>query len=385
MGLHIVVLGAGYAGLAAAKLAARWTDARVTLVNAEDRFVQRVRLHQLAAGEPLPDLPLARLLRGTGVRLVVDRVTGIDAASKTVDLAGAAGGPLRYDLLIYALGSQDAPSPVPGVAEHAYRVGTLEQAARLRERLAVSRTVAVVGGGLTGIETAAELAESFAADVRRKGAAGAGPAGRTVRLVTGGALGAALSRPGADHLRRTFDRLGVEVRADARVAAVDADGLLLEDGGRVAADTVVWTTGFRVPDLARQAGFAVDEDGRVLVDPTLRSVSHPEVYAIGDAAAPRTPDGQVLRMACATSIPAAQQAARALAARLSGREPRPLRFRYALQCISLGRRDGLIQFVNGDDSPRERVLTGRKAAFVKEAVVRGTVFFQRHPTIPATR
>jgi hypothetical protein len=73
-----------------------------------------------------------------------------------------------------------------------------------------------------------------------------------------------------------------------------------------------------------------------------------------------------------------------MAAELAGREPRPLRFRYVSQCISLGRRDGLVQFVHADDTPREAVLTGRLAALYKEAIVRGTVLFERHPTLPAS-
>lgn len=394
MRLHIVVLGAGYSGLAAAKLAARWTDAEVTLINADDRFVERVRLHQLATGQPVRDLPLEKLLKGTRVRLVVDRVTGIDAASRAVDLASAPH-PVRYDLMVYALGSQAGGASVPGVAEHAYGVASLAQAARLREQLAASRTVAVVGGGLTGIETAAELAETSRPGGRRSArrtgrsagpdAGARTPAGRTVRLVTDGTLGDALSRRGAEHIRRAFDRLGVEVHQNARVTAVDPEGVLLADGGRIAADTVVWTTGFRVPSLAGDAGFAVDEDGRMLVDGALRSVSHPEVCAVGDAAAALTADGQVLRMACATGMPVAQHAVRALAARLAGREPRPMRFRYLNQCVSLGRRDGLVQFSHADDTPREAVLTGRMAALYKEMIVRGATLFQRHPAIPVSR
>ncbi|PRX45444.1 NADH dehydrogenase FAD-containing subunit [Prauserella shujinwangii] len=366
---HIVVVGAGYSGLAAAKLAARWTSADVTLINASDRFVERVRLHQLASGQRLRDLPLRDLLRGTGVELVVDRVTAIDADARTVHLAG--GAPVGYDRLIYALGSQADLGAVSGAAEHAHTVVTPERAVRLRERIADSTVVAVVGGGLTGIEAAAELAETLPA--------------LKVRLVTGGALGDALSQRGRRYLRAAFDRLGVEVVEHARVAEVRPDGLVLDGGGHVAADTVVWTAGFRVPDLARDAGFAVDERGRMVVDGTLRSVSHPEVVGVGDAAAVRRPDGLELRMACATGLPTAQHAVRALADRLAGREPaRPLRFRYVNQCISLGRRDGLVQFVHADDSPREAVLTGRLAALYKEAIVRGTVVFERHPTIPAS-
>ncbi|SDR18854.1 NAD(P)/FAD-dependent oxidoreductase [Thermostaphylospora chromogena] len=368
MDSHIVVLGAGYAGLIAAKAAAKKTGAKVTLVNERDRFVERVRAHQLAAGQRLRELSLSDLVAGSGVRLVVDRVTGIDADAKTVRLAGAPEE-VRYDTLIYALGGRADLGSVPGVAEHAETVSGLEDSQRLRARLAHGGTVAVVGGGLTGIETAAELAESHPE--------------ATVRLVTDGMLGEKLSRRGRDHLWRTFHRLGVEVTEHAQVAKVAGDGVWLEDGGHISADTVVWATGFRVPDLAREAGFAVDRDGRMVVDDTMRSVSHPEVYGVGDAAAiPAGPGGQTLRMACATGLPSGQKAAYAIAARMAGRTPKPLRFRYAQQCISLGRRDGLIQFVHPDDSPREAVLTGRTAARVKETIVRATIIAMRHPTMP---
>lgn len=364
---RIVVLGAGYAGLASAKLAARWTDAQVTLVNASDRFVERVRLHQLAAGQQLRDLPLAGLLDGTGVRLVVDRVTAIDPVGHTVTLAGTSE-PLHYDQLVYALGSRADLESVPGVAEHARTVASHDQALRLAERLRSSRTVAVVGAGLTGLEVAAELAESRPE--------------LKVRLLSSGALGSGLSVRGRAYLRATFARLGVEVRDNAPVVEVGADGVLLGDGGHVAADTVVWTAGFEVSPLARDAGFTVDDRGRMVVDELLRSVSHPDVVAVGDAAAARLPDGQELRMACATGLPMAQQASRALAALRVGKPAKPLHYRYVNQCISLGRRDALIQFSRADDSPRERILTGRAAALYKEAIVRGTVLFERHPTLP---
>ncbi|HVK25308.1 MAG TPA: FAD-dependent oxidoreductase [Actinokineospora sp.] len=363
---HIVVLGAGYSGLVAAKLAAR-KDTTVTLVNARDRFIERVRLHQLGAGQPLRDRPLADLIDGTGITLVVDRVTAIDPEAKTVHLTN---GTLPYDTLIYALGSQADLDTVPGTREHAFTVADADQATRLRERITSSGTVAVVGGGLTGIEAAAEIAETYP-DAK-------------VRLVTAGALGESLSEKARTYLRRAFDRLGVEVRDEVRVAEVRADGLVLDDGEHVGADTVVWTTGFRVSPLARAAGVAVDRRGRMVVDDTLRSVSHPDIYGIGDAAAAHLPDGDELRMACATSIPVAQQAVRAIMDRLAGREPKPLRFRYLGRCVSLGRRDALLQFVRRDDTVVEKVLTGRVAAFVKEQVVRSTVLAQRHPWIPGT-
>ncbi len=372
MTLHIVVLGAGYSGLIAAKLAARRTKGRVTLVNARDTFVERVRMHELASGKTLPPRPIAELLKGTGVEFVVDRVVHIDAERRVVALTGQE---LAYDVLVYALGSRADLDSVPGVGEFAYTVADVASAQRLHERLQSEGSIAVVGGGLTGLEAVTELAESYP--------------GRTVQLVTAGTLGAALSQRGQRHLAKVFDRLGITRIENTRVVAVDSTGLQLADddtglkpvGGRVDADVVVWTTGFEVPDLARKAGFAVDHKGRILVDPALRSVSHPEVSAIGDAAVVR-PDGHnELRMSCATGIPMAGHAIRALADRLNGREPRSLKFRYVNQCISLGRHDGLIQFVHPDDSPIEAVLTGPLAAKYKAAIVAGAYYTQRHPTL----
>jgi NADH dehydrogenase len=80
----------------------------------------------------------------------------------------------------------------------------------------------------------------------------------------------------------------------------------------------------------------------------------------------------------------AQQAVRAMAARLHGARPRPLHYRFVQQCISLGRRDGLVQFVRADDSPVEAVLTGRLAAGYKQAIVSGLTWFRGHPGVPTT-
>jgi NADH:quinone reductase (non-electrogenic) len=361
---RVVVLGGGYGGQLAAQSLARRTDAAVTLVNDGDRFVQRVRLHQLATGQPVAAPRYTAMLAGTGVRFVDDRVLGLDLAAHRVALRD--GGSLDYDVLVLALGSH---AEVP---EHAFDVSTPAGAARLATRLAddTCRRLAVVGAGLTGLETATELAESH-------------PDTATT-LLTAGALDDDLSARGAAHVRRVATRLRIRLVEHAEVTAVRAGGLTLADGTEEPADVVVWTGGLVVSDLAARAGLAVDAHGRVLVDATLRSTSHPDVVAVGDAAAGVAADGSVVRMACATAMPAAQHAARTVAAVLAGREPRPWRFRYAIRCISMGRRDGLIQVVHTDDRPRELVLTGRAAARVKEAIVVNALRVQTHPRIPTS-
>ncbi|MWA08322.1 NAD(P)/FAD-dependent oxidoreductase [Streptomyces sp. BA2] len=167
MSHRLVVVGAGYAGLLAAKRLARKlrrSDVAITLVNASDRFVERVRLHQLAAGQRLAELSLRQQLRGTSVQLVVGRVTAIDTTCRTVCM-DVAPRTIGYDTLVNAVGSRARLDDVlPGAVEHAYAVAGSEQATRLRHRvaeLASDGTVAVVGGGLTGLETASELAKSY--------------------------------------------------------------------------------------------------------------------------------------------------------------------------------------------------------------------------------
>ncbi|OLT28823.1 oxidoreductase [Actinomadura sp. CNU-125] len=364
-----MVLGAGYAGLGAAKraAAAAGQDAKVTLVNASGRFVERVRLHQLASGQRLTDLPLTGLLDGTGVDLVVARATGLDPDARKVRLDG--GVDLGYDTLVYALGSTADLDAVPGVREHAFSVADAADAEHLRDRLPGLGSVTVVGGGLTGIETAAELAETRP--------------GLRVDLVTAEPLGVSLGPRARRYLHRTFERLGVAVHENAPVAKVAADGLLLEDGRDLPADAVVWTAGFRVPRLAAEAGLGVDGHGRVRIDRTLRAQTHPDVIAVGDSATLPV-GGRASRMSCQAGLPMGLHGGKAAAALARGREPERMTLRYISQCVSLGRRDALVQFSRFDDTPIERaVLTGRAAVRTKELVVRGTVFAMRRPGVVA--
>ncbi|MEU6584488.1 FAD-dependent oxidoreductase [Nocardia sp. NPDC046763] len=348
---RIVVLGAGYAGLSAARQAAKAAGARVTVVDARTEFVDRVRLHQALAGQQVPRADLRKMLAGKGIEFVQGRVERIDAVARRIALAD--GGSLGYDTLVYALGSAGDRSAVPGAIEFAHSVAVPEDIARVP---ALSGRIAVVGGGATGIEVASELAESRP-DL-------------LVSLISADEPGGWLSAKAHNHIRAALDRLGVRVLTDAKVAAVAADGIALVGGEHVPAETVLWTTGFAVPRVAAESGLAVDPRGRILVDEELRSRSHPDIYAIGDAAVIAGPDGRDLRMACATAIPAGTYAATAIAARLRGKAPAARKYRYVFQCISLGRHDGVIQFVHADDSNARTVLTGRTAAWFKEQIVR---------------
>ncbi|MEV4921034.1 FAD-dependent oxidoreductase [Streptomyces tirandamycinicus] len=337
---HVLVLGAGYAGLMAALRLA--PHARVSLVDPSDRFTERVRLHELAAGvRPDVSHPLSHFLRPAGIEHIAARATGIDPATRTVTTDD--GRRLPYDRLVYALGSRTAP-----VGERAH---TAETAAGLPKRLQDGPgSVAVVGGGLTGIELAAELAESR-------------PEWR-VSLHSEGRVGSGFTPRARDHALGVLRARGVRIEQGRRIAEPDS----------VDADEVVWAASM-VPntELAAAAGLPLDPSGRVRVDGALRSTAFPEVYVAGDAAAASSARAGALRMACATAMPMGSHAAASIISEFRGREPRTFDYGFLTQCVSLGRREGLVQFVRADDSPRDRFLTGRPAARVKEQVVRSTV------------
>lgn len=370
---RIVVLGAGYTGaVAAGRLAKRLhrEDVTITLVNPEPDFVERVRLHQLAAGQDLKPRPFSEMFAGTGVELKLARVTAMDVDRRTVSVTGADGpAELAYDTLVYALGSGWNDGGVPGTAEHADEVSSRPGARRLRDRLAAldtGRPVVVVGGGLTGLEAATEIAEARP-DL-------------DVSLATHGALGEWLSAKGRAHLRTVTDRLGIEVHEHAAVTAVEADGVTTAGGRTIPAEVTVWTTGFAVHPIAQATTLELTGRGQIVVDTTMRSVSHPDVYAVGDAAMAIGPHDKPLRMSCASGVPMAWQAADAIAARLADTKVPHVSIRYFQQCISLGRREGLVQFVTADDRAVDSALTGRAAALYKELICKGAAWSVANPT-----
>ncbi|MFE0633008.1 NAD(P)/FAD-dependent oxidoreductase [Streptomyces sp. NPDC058864] len=371
---RIVVLGAGYTGASAAgRLARRLRreDAAITLVNAEPDFVERVRMHQLAAGQDLTPRPLGAMFAGTGVDVRTAKVTGVDADRRTVTVHGADGAEeLAYDTLVYALGSGWKDQGVPGAAEHAHEIAGRSGALRARERLAgldAGRPVLVVGGGLTGLEAATEIAEARP-DL-------------DVALAAHGGLGDWLSPKGARHLRKVVDRLGITVHEHTTVTAVEAERVVTADGTSLPAAVTVWTTGFAVHPIAGATTLETTGTGQIVVDGTMRSVSHPDVYAIGDAAMAMGAGGKPLRMSCASGIPTAWQAADSIAARLTGGKLPDMPLRYFNQCISLGRKEGLIQFVTADDRATGAALTGRFAALYKELVCKGAAWGVANPTM----
>ncbi|NKY53251.1 NAD(P)/FAD-dependent oxidoreductase [Nocardia vermiculata] len=371
---RIVVLGAGYAGaVTAGRLAKRLhrDDIEIALVNSDPDFVERIRMHQLAAGQDLPVRPLRKIFAGTGVRVRIAWVDSVDADRKTVELRDETGTEtLAYDTLVYALGSTIADFGVPGVTEHAHNVASKQAALRLRARLnemTAGETVLIVGGGLTGIEAATEIAEAHP-DVQ-------------VAIVARGGVGDWLDEKAQAHLHRAFERFGITVHEGADVTQVTEAGVTTRSGTAIPASTTVWTAGFAVHPIAAASTLTVSDAGRIVVDATQRSVSHPDVYAVGDAAHVAGVGGKTLRMGCATATPMAWLGGDVIAARLTGREVPDAPIGYNSQCISLGRHDAIVQDVTKEDQPTAKVDVGRKGARRKELICKATAWGVNHPTL----
>lgn len=357
---HVVVIGGGYAGTLAANHLRMRDDVDITLVNPRPKFVERIRLHQLVAGNHEAVADYGDLL-GQGISLVVDNATKIDTETRTVQFASGRKA-LDYDYVIYAVGSTGAvPASIPGAAEFAYPIAELEPAQQLRaaiDELHPDAPVTVVGAGLTGIETASELAEQ----------------GRRVTLVCGGQLGPYLSAPGRRSVAKALRKLGVKVLEADTVAEVRQNAVVFADGAVRPSAVTIWTAGFGVPELATNSGLRTDAIGRLLTDETLTSIDDDRIVAAGDCA---SPSGAPVRMCCASATQFAPQAANTVLSRIAGETPAEFDYGFTGACISLGRHAATLQLTRKDDTAVNFFLGGRPTASLKEAVCKGTLWAMR--------
>lgn len=299
MALRVVVLGGGYGGLSFVRhLAARHgLAAEVTLVDRNAFHTLLAECHTVAAGTRPPAAVQIPFRAIPGVRLLQATVTGLDAVGHRV-LTDR--GPVPYDALVIALGSVDNSYGIPGVAEHAAHLRGAADAVALRERVAAlppRARVVVAGGGLTGVELAAELA------LRRLH--------RSLEVTVVEAAPALLpSLPEnlQERARRRLGALAVNVLTGQRIERVDERLVHLAGGGAVPYDLLVWAAGVKGHPLLAAMGLATDGAGRALVDEQMRA-SLPDVWVVGDCAATALPP----------TAQAAEEHGRLAAASVSGR------------------------------------------------------------------
>lgn len=364
---RILVLGAGIAGLLftlrlSGKVAHK--SVQITLVDETDTFTIRPRLHEFATNQRIFSRPFAQILSKTQVQFVQGRVASIDPAQHRVAVLDQQQQQheLGYDYLVYALGSMTNRQNVPGVEQYAYTLTTKGplSASAMREKLpdiaARGGKVVICGGGACGIETAAQVASVYP-QIK-------------VSLVTRGEFAHSWEKSVADVFRRRLVSLGVAIVDQSEVSAVNAQSVVLAEGRKLGCDLCIWTTGFAVPPLARETGLAVNERGQILVDPFLHSISHPQIYAIGDATMPvEDPGVSHVRMSAFTASIMGAHAADCLSAELAGKTPKPLSFAYVGQAVALGQNNAIFFPLTPEDKPKHPYITGRSGAFTREVFV----------------
>ncbi len=350
---RVVIVGAGFAGLAAARALAR-SRARVTLIDRQNHHVFQPLLYQVAtAALAAPDIaaPIRKLLtRQKNATVLMGEVTGIDVEKRRVTLDDGASH-VEYDHLLLATGMTHAYFGHDEWRAHAPGLKTLGEALDVRGRILAAferaerepdeanrrehTTFVVIGAGPTGVELAGALAEiagrTLARDFRHFD-----PTTTRVVLLEGGERILSTFTPDlSEKARASLAGLGVEIRTGAKVTGVDAHGVSIGDE-RIRAGTVLWAAGVTASPLTRDLGAPLDRLGRVKVEADLTVPGHPEIRALGDLVC-RDQDGKPLPGVCQMGIQTGRYAGEEIARALRGQPARTYRYADKGSMATIGR------------------------------------------------
>lgn len=357
---HVVIIGCGFGGLAAAKALAG-QPLRVTVIDRCNHHLFQPLLYQVAtAGLSAPSIaaPIRHIFRKqTNVTVLMGEVTGIDVERRSIQLENA--DHLGYDYLIVAAGATHSYFGNDTWAAHAPGLKTLEDAFDIRQRILLAfehaeraaseterrawLTFIVIGAGATGVELAGTLAEiarhTLSGEFRRFDTRAA----RVLLLEGGPRVLPGFPETLSQKAHSQLQALGVEVRTGARVTDVSANGVAVLEGAsaaRLEARTLVWAAGVAASPLGKMLGAALDRAGRVMVNKDLSLPGHPEVSVIGDLSHIEN-DGKLVPGVS----PAAKQmgwcAARKILARIAGKSTRDFRYRDYGSLATIGRKSAV--------------------------------------------
>ena len=368
-GRRLIILGGGFAGLDVARAIGSSRTAReywdTLLIDKENFFQFNPLLPAVAVGAVETRhivYPLRQMARHRHIRFHKNKATRIDLARREVHLHNNLIQP--FDVLVIAVGSVTNYYGVPGAAEHTRPFKTIVDAMTLRARVVELFEMAeqaetleqrrrllsfvIVGGGVTGVEVAAELIE-MARETLLPRYPSLLPADLSVTVVEGGDRVVPTARP--DHsvyVHRFLERRGVKVILNALVDRVEAKRIHLPGGRSLDGFTILWTAGVIPPALVGELPVRHHKDGRVLVDDRLRAIGNDgapldDVYVLGDCAASLRPDGRMQPALSQTAIAMGTYIGESLARRAKGGTPRPFRFKDAGYIISLGKHSSVLE------------------------------------------
>lgn len=357
---RVVILGAGFAGLTAAKKLAGG-PADVTLIDRQNYHLFQPLLYQVATATLSPAdiaVPIRSILRGErNIEVLLDRVTEVNREERRVKLSS--GKEVAYDWLIVATGARHAYFGHDEWEEAAPGLKEIDEATEIRRRILLAferaemetdpekrkalMTFVVVGGGPTGVEMAGAIAElakkALAADFRHIDPSGA----RIVLIEAGPRILTAFPEKLAEAARQGLERMGVDVELERPVTLCDRGGIDTEKG-RIEARTIVWAAGVEASPAAEWLGVESDKAGRIPVGECLTLKEDDRIFIVGDiASVPWKDDMNVPGIA-----PAAKQmgtyVAKAIRTRISGGTPPPFRYRHNGNLATVGRKLAVIDF-----------------------------------------
>jgi NADH dehydrogenase len=337
---QICILGGGFGGLYTALRLDQlpWNGAEkpeITLIDQRDRFVFAPLLYELVTGEMQSweiAPPYEELLAGTGIRFKQTAATEIDVEAKRVQLE--TGETLTYDRLVLAVGGETPMDFVPGAADYAIPFRTIADAYRLQERLrqleesdADKIRIAIVGAGYSGVELACKLADRIGDRAR-------------IRIIE---QTDQILRSSPTHNREAataaLEERGVFLDLETTVENVMADSISLLYKGTtdtIPVDSVLWTIGTRVANVIHNLPLKQNQRGQLLTTPTLQTIEHPEIFALGDLADCKDADGQQVPPTAQAAFQQSDYVGWNIWASLTHRPLLPFRYQYLGEMMTLG-------------------------------------------------
>jgi NADH dehydrogenase len=363
---HIVVVGAGFAGLNAAKRlakAARSEPVRVTLVDKRNHHTFHPLLYQVAtAGLEVHSVGrnLRSSLRRTGVDVRLGELDGVDWDAK--ELRFADGDPLRFDELVLAVGATTADHGIPGVADHTFPLKWLPEATALRNHLLAlfeqmdatpdhapdgAMTFVIAGGGPTGVELAGAIAELLDHVIARDHPRLDPSAAHIVLVEMLDDVLPPYDERSRAYTRRELEARGIEVRTGVAIEEVGPSHVRFDDGEELATRTVVWTAGVQGNPVVEALGLERGKGGRVPVTPDLRLPDRDDVWVIGDIALATDRRGDPLPQLAPVATQQGRHVADQILARRRGERPRPFRYKDKGTMATIGRGDAVAELPLG--------------------------------------
>jgi len=356
----VVIIGAGFGGLEAAKALKRAT-ADVIVIDRHNHHCFQPLLYQVATAALSPaDIawPIRHILRPQrNATVLMEEVQGIDPEKKVLHTQY---GEITYDYLVIATGATHSYFGHDEWSKFAPGLKRIEDATRIRRSILIAferaeltqdqeqqrrlLTFVIVGGGATGVEMAGAIADvagqTLAADFRRIDPRSA----RIVLVEAGPRLLPTFPPSLSDYARRTLTRSGVEVRTDTLVTNCDANGVDLKNG-RIDAGTVIWAAGIAPSPAVRWLNAEADRAGRVKVGPDLSVPGRPEIFVIGDTAAVVDSKGQPVPGIAPAAKQMGKYVGKLISARIAGRErQKPFRYMHLGELATIGRRAAVVKF-----------------------------------------